>query len=177
MTCGVKRELPPWRNVTGLGNNSACSNGSSSAKKQHEKEVCWLNAFRRITHSLEHRSVRSCPSLLLKGMSFTHRDSLVRNDRRKDRSGCIHHSRDDYQAPMWRDHKDNSLKEIITLILFRMLYTICHPYSEVGSRLAAVWGGQNNRVCLHASPCSPCERMWRGVGFCSLAKGGGWTSL
>lgn len=98
--------------------------------------------------------------LLLTGMSFTHRDSLVRNDRRRDRSGCIHHSRDDYEAPMWRDHKDNSLKEIITLILFRMLYTICHSYSAVGSGLAAVWGSWNNRVCLCAYPCSPCER-WK----------------
>jgi len=34
-----------------------------------------------------------------------------------------------------------------------MLYTTCHPYSEVGSGLAAVWGSQNNRVCL--SPCLP----------------------
>lgn len=29
-------ELPPWRNVTGLGNNSVCSNGSGSAKKKAE---------------------------------------------------------------------------------------------------------------------------------------------
>lgn len=99
-------------------------------------------------------------SLLLTGMSFTHRDSLARNDRRRDRSGCIHHSRDDYEAPMWRDHKDNSLKEIITLILFRMLHTICHSYSEVGSGLAAVWGSWNNRVCPCAYPCSPCEQTW-----------------
>lgn len=38
MMCGVKKELPPWRNVTGLGNNSPCSNGSSSAKSSMKRK-------------------------------------------------------------------------------------------------------------------------------------------
>lgn len=89
---------------------------------------------------------------------------MVRNDRRKDWSVCIHHSRGDYEAQMWRGHKDNSLKKIVTWILLRMVFTVCQKQAQS-------WQQCRGAAVIESASVPPLPSLWGDVGKLASSAG------